>query len=130
MSHEQNTMTVSPKHSVAEPTTNRPVVAPAVDIYENEREYLILADLPGVAHDGVQIRFEGGELSLVATRQEDKASDYLGSEIVVADYRRLFRIPETVDSEKIEAKLVDGVLHLVLPKSSKAGPRQISVKSH
>lgn len=130
MSHEQTTTTVSPKHSAAEPTTNRPVVGPAVDIYENEREYLILADLPGVAHDGVQIRFEGGELSLAAVRGQDKASDYLGSEIVLADYRRVFRIPETVDSEKIEAKLVDGVLHLVLPKSTKAGPRQISVKSN
>lgn len=129
MSHDTNT-TVTPKHSAAEPTTNRPVVSPAVDIYENEREYLVLADLPGVAHESVQIRFEGGELSLAAARQEDKASDYLGSEIVVADYRRLFRIPETVDSDKIEAKLVDGVLHLVLPKSSKAGPRQISVKSN
>ena len=129
MSHDTNT-TVTPTHSAAEPTTNRPVVSPAVDIYENEREYLVLADLPGVAHESVQIRFEGGELSLAAPRQEDKASDYLGSEIVVADYRRLFRIPETVDSDKIEAKLVDGVLHLVLPKSTKAGPRQISVKSN
>lgn len=129
MSHDTNT-TVTPKNSAAEPTTNRPVVSPAVDIYENEREYLVLADLPGVAHESVQIRFEGGELSLAAARQEDKASDYLGSEIVVADYRRLFRIPETVDSDKIEAKLVDGVLHLVLPKSTKAGPRQISVKSN
>ncbi|MBL8970792.1 MAG: Hsp20/alpha crystallin family protein [Myxococcales bacterium] len=129
MSHDTNT-TVTPTHSAAEPTTNRPVVSPAVDIYENEREYLVLADLPGVAHESVQIRFEGGELSLAAARQEDKASDYLGSEIVVADYRRLFRIPETVDSDKIEAKLVDGVLHLVLPKSTKAGPRQISVKSN
>ena len=118
------------KPSDAEPTTTRPVIAPAVDIYENEREYLVLADLPGVSHDSVQIRFEGGELSLAASRPDDKAGGYLGSEIVDADYRRLFRIPETVDSDKIEARLVDGVLHLVLPKTGKAGPRQISVKMH
>jgi HSP20 family molecular chaperone IbpA len=116
--------------SAAESTTNRPVIAPAVDIYENEHEYLVLADLPGVAHDGVQIRFEGGELSLDATRQDETASEYIGNEIVAADYRRLFRIPETVDSEKIDAKLVNGVLHLVLPKASKARPRQISVKAN
>jgi HSP20 family molecular chaperone IbpA len=115
--------------SAAESTTNRPVIAPAVDIYENEHEYLVLADLPGVAHDGVQIRFEGGELSLDATRQDETASEYIGNEIVAADYRRLFRIPETVDSEKIDAKLSNGVLHLVLPKASKARPRQISVKA-
>lgn len=128
MSQVNNIVTHKP--SAAEPTTNRPVVAPAVDIYENAREYLVLADLPGVAHDGVQIRFEGGELSLAATRPDDKATDYLGSEIVDADYRRVFRIPETVDSDKIEARLVDGVLHLVLPKTGKAGPRQITVKAH
>ncbi|MBK9756864.1 MAG: Hsp20/alpha crystallin family protein [Nannocystis sp.] len=128
MSQVNNIVTHKP--SAAEPTTNRPVVAPAVDIYENAREYLVLADLPGVAHDGVQIHFEGGELSLAASRPDDKASDYLGSEIVDADYRRVFRIPETVDSDKIEARLVDGVLHLVLPKTGKAGPRQITVKMH
>jgi HSP20 family molecular chaperone IbpA len=117
--------------SAAEPTTTRPVVAPAVDIYENEREYLVLADLPGVPSDGVRIRFENGELSLDASRQNgENGSNYIGTEIVVADYRRLFRIPETVDTEKIDAKLTNGVLHLVLPKSSKARPRKISVKAN
>jgi HSP20 family molecular chaperone IbpA len=117
--------------STAENTTNRPVIAPAVDIYENEHEYLVLADLPGVPHDGVRIRFENGELSLDAGRQDQSGeqSEYVGAEIVSADYRRLFRIPETVDSEKIDAKLQNGVLHLVLPKASKARPRQISVKA-
>lgn len=116
----------------AENTTTRPVIAPAVDIYENEQEYLILADLPGVPHDGVRIRFENGELSLDAGRQDTQSSEpgeYVGAEIVAADYRRLFRIPETVDSERIDAKLQNGVLHLVLPKASKARPRQISVKA-
>ncbi len=116
--------------TAAEPTTTRPVVAPAVDIYENEHEYLVLADLPGVPSDGVRIRFENGELSLDATRQNGDNGEYIGTEIVAADYRRLFRIPETVDSEKIDAQLKNGVLHLVLPKSSKARPRQISVKSN
>jgi HSP20 family molecular chaperone IbpA len=118
------------KQPAAESTTNRPVTAPAVDIYENEHEYLVLADLPGVPHDGVQIRFENGELSLDARRQSEQADDYIGNEIQLADYRRLFRIPETVDSEKIDAKLIHGVLHLVLPKASKARPRQISVKAN
>jgi HSP20 family protein len=126
----QDTSISTNKQSTAEPTTNRPVVAPAVDIYENEHEYLVLADLPGVPHDGVQIRFENGELSLDARRQSEQADDYIGNEIQLADYRRLFRIPETVDSEKIDAKLIHGVLHLVLPKASKARPRQISVKAN
>lgn len=122
---------LAPKsETAAESTTTRPVVAPTVDIYENEREYLILADLPGVPSDGVHIRFENGELSLDATRENGENGDIIGTEIVFADYRRLFRIPETVDSEAIDAKLQNGVLHLVLPKASKARPRQISVKSN
>lgn len=104
---------------IAESASTRPVVAPAVDIYENEHEYLVLADLPGVANDGVQIRFEKGELSLFARRSEEAQ----------ADYRRLFSIPESVDSERIDASLQAGVLHLTLPKASKAKPRQITVKA-
>jgi len=128
MSQDQN---LAPKtESAAEPTTTRPVVAPTVDIYENEREYLILADLPGVPTDGVRIRFENGELSLDATRENGETGEIIGSEIVVADYRRLFRIPETVNSDAIDAKLQNGVLHLVLPKAGKARPRQISVKAN
>jgi len=115
--------------STAENTTTRPVIAPAVDIYENEHEYLVLADLPGVPHDGVRIRFENGELSLEAARQDEQKGEYVATELVAADYRRLFRIPEIVDSEKIDAKLQNGVLHLVLPKASRARPRQISVKA-
>jgi HSP20 family protein len=127
MSKDSSINTTTP--STAENTTTRPVIAPAVDIYENEHEYLVLADLPGVPHDGVRIRFENGELSLDASRQDEGKDDYVGAEIVAADYRRMFRIPETVDSEKIDAKLQNGVLHLVLPKASKARPRQISVKA-
>jgi HSP20 family protein len=115
---------------VAESTSTRPVVAPAVDIYENEHEYLVLADLPGIPNDGVQIRFEKGELSLYAKRPDTTPQgEVIGSELLGADFRRLFQIPETVDSERIDAKLQAGVLHLVLPKASKAKPRQITVKA-
>jgi HSP20 family molecular chaperone IbpA len=127
MTTEKNTTQAQP---VAEAASTRPVIAPLVDIYENEQEYLVLADLPGVANDGVQIRFEKGELSLYAKRPDEAArGESLGTEILGADYRRLFTIPETVDSERIDAKLQAGVLHLVLPKASKAKPRQITVKA-
>jgi HSP20 family molecular chaperone IbpA len=116
MTTEKNSSTQD--KPVAEAASTRPAIAPAVDIYENEHEYLVLADLPGVANDGVQIRFEKGELSLFAKR-----------EAAQADFRRLFTIPETVDSERIDANLQAGVLHLVLPKASKAKPRQITVKA-
>lgn len=114
----------------AEQASTRPVVAPPVDIYENAQEYLVLADVPGVDSEGIQIRFEDGELTIKADRAHAPDGDYVGTELLDADYYRRFVIPETVDSEKIDAKLIHGVLHLVLPKASKARPRQISVKAN
>jgi HSP20 family molecular chaperone IbpA len=113
----------------AESTRGRPVVAPPVDIYENQNEYLVLADLPGVGTEEVQIRFEDGELTIRASRADIGPGEVLGSEFAAADFFRRFSIPETVDASKIDAKLQAGVLHLTLPKASRVKPRQISVKS-
>lgn len=104
----------------AEPETmsSQPSIAPAVDIYENDAGYLVLADLPGVAVDGIDIRYEEGELSLVGRRDES-----------ARDYRRVFRIPEDVDAEGIDAALDNGVLELRLPKTKSVQPRKIAVRA-
>lgn len=115
--------------SAAENTRTRPIVAPPVDIYENAAEYLVIADMPGVGNDDVQIRFEEGELSIRATREHRGEGQVLGSELQNVDFLRRFTIPEIVDADKIDAKLTAGVLYLHLPKASRARPRQISVKA-
>ena len=71
----------------AEATSSRPVVAPAVDIYENAEGYLVFADLPGVGGEGIDIRYEDGELRLRGDRAERDA-----------DFLRVFKIPEDVAS--------------------------------
>lgn len=133
---QETTSSVSPTKTTAESTRGRPVVAPPVDIYENAEEYLVLADLPGVDTNDVQIRFEDGELSIRASRADigpgegnGRGAGAPGEEFVAADFVRRFSIPETVDASKIDAKLQAGVLHLTLPKASRVRPRQISVKS-
>lgn len=126
MSNE-NTMTRR-QPSAAENTRTRPVVAPPVDIYENAAEYLVIADMPGVGNDDVQIRFEEGELTIRASRSDKGEGEVLGAELQSVDYVRRFTIPEIVDADKIDAKLAAGVLHLHLPKASRARPRQIAVK--
>ena len=130
----QETSSLSPTQTTsAESTRNRPVVAPPVDIYENAEEYLVLADLPGVDTNDVQIRFEDGELSIRASRADvgpsEGTAEAPGQEFAAADFMRRFSIPETVDASKIDAKLQAGVLHLSLPKASRVRPRQIAVKS-
>ncbi|PCC72832.1 Molecular chaperone IbpA, HSP20 family [Nannocystis exedens] len=131
MSQETTTQVTQskPNTPAAESTRGRPVVAPPVDIYENQEEYLVLADLPGVKTDDVQIRFEDGELTIRASRADIDHGEVLGAEFTAADYVRRFSIPETVDASKIDAKLQAGVLELTLPKASRVKPRQIAVKS-
>jgi len=103
---------------VAEATSARPVRAPAVDIYENDEGYLVIADLPGVASDGVDIRYDGGELRLQAHPHE---RDW--------DLMRVFKIPEGVDAAAIDAALDNGVLELRLPKVQSPEPRRIKVRA-
>jgi HSP20 family molecular chaperone IbpA len=100
---------------LAETLDERPAVAPAVDIYENADEYLIVADVPGVKNDAVKLHFEEGQLTLRAARSDR------------FDYRRAFYLPEGVDIGKADAKLANGALSIHLPKSAEAKPRRIPV---
>ncbi len=102
----------------AEATSSRPVVAPAVDIYENAEGYLVFADLPGVGSEGIDIRYEDGELRLHGARTERDA-----------DFLRVFKIPEDVDAQAIDAALDNGVLELRLPKAKTVQPRKIVVRA-
>ena len=112
-----------------EQASERPSMAPSVDIYENDQEYLVIADIPGARTDDVQIRYENGTLSLKAIRESHKQKTPITAEFGSADYMRVFSLPEDVDASQIHAKLVNGVLNLQLPKLSQVKPRQITVTS-
>jgi HSP20 family molecular chaperone IbpA len=113
---------------VAEEAGERPVAAPAVDIFENPEGYLVLADLPGVTGEAIDVRFEGGELRLSARREVDEAGRVAG-EFRAVDYRRAFKIPEDVDTSAIDATLDRGVLRLHLPRAKTTQPRKIAVRA-
>jgi HSP20 family protein len=105
---------------------------PSVDILENDSKLLLLADMPGVKADDLDIRYEHGELVVhggVQTRQDQKQCNYLLREYGVGDFYRAFQVGEGIDASKIEAELHGGVLMLHLPKSEQAVPRKISVKT-
>jgi len=112
-----------------EPTRGQLYYTPAVDIVETEHELTLYADMPGVAADGVDLRYEKGELVLhgkAAGRHAGKA--LLLAEAPAGDYYRVFTINESIDAARIEAEFKDGVLVVHLPKAEEARPRQISVK--
>jgi HSP20 family protein len=104
---------------------------PAVDIIEGDNEILLLADMPGVKPDALDINYEAGVLTIyghVEPRRQPE-DNCLVEEYEVGDFSRRFEIGEGIDAGKIEAELRDGVLTLHMPKTPEVMPRKISVKA-
>ncbi len=129
---ESKELQAKEKHEVAAPAEQtRPglVFTPEVDIFETDHEITVLADMPGVAADGVNIELRDGVLTLngdVKPWEGPDESDVL-VEFEIGKYSRQFTLSDAIDQNKIDAKLEDGVLRLTLPKAQKAVPRQITV---
>ena len=103
---------------------------PAVDIFETAEAVNVLAEMPGVAKDGVEIELENETLTIRGTvvPQEHGGETVLLREFEPGSYLRKFTVAETIDQEKIQATMADGVLTLVLPKIAPAKPRRIEVR--
>jgi len=115
----------------AEQTRSGVVFTPDVDIFENDKEITLLADMPGVASEDIAIDLNDNVLSIsgeVKPFEEKDESDVL-IEFEIGRYSRQFTLSEVIDQGKIEAKHQDGVLRLTLPKAEKAVPRQIAVNA-
>lgn len=102
---------------------------PAVDIYENDIEILLHADMPGVSKDDISINIDNGRLSLMGVRKSDNKGVASWEEFGDVEYVRSFSVPQSIDVERVEAKLADGVLELHLPKSEAAKPKMIEIKA-
>jgi len=115
----------------AEQTKPGPVFTPAVDIFETEKDMTLLADLPGVKSDELNIDLRDDVLTLTGdvTPWEGAEEEDLLIEYEIGRYFRQFTLSEVIDQDKIDAQLNDGVLRLTLPKVEKATPRKISVKA-
>jgi HSP20 family molecular chaperone IbpA len=115
------------------PEQTRPgaVYSPAVDIFENDTTITVLADMPGLKAQDLEIDLRDSVLTLtgrVASSDSPLQSSVL-REYESGTYFRQFTLAETIDQSKIDAQLKDGVLRLELPKVEKARPRQITVRS-
>jgi len=111
-----------------ETVQQRETVAPAVDVYENPDELLLLVDVPGATNEGIDVQLDKGQLTIVAKRSEDASGALLAGEYRTRDYLRVFSVPQGIDSSRIDAQLSGGVLRLQLPKSDSVKPRRIDVK--
>jgi len=111
---------------------NRPAyeeyVAPNVNIFETPEGYVLQAEMPGVAKDGLEITLEGTEITIVGRRAPEAAvGETLFRERSVADYRRVFELDPAIDTAKVSAKIEQGILTVTLPKSERVKPRKITV---
>ena len=110
------------------PASERRYVAPEVNIFETKDAYILEAEMPGVAKDGLEITLEGGVLTIVGHRSDvAPMAGALYRESRGADYRRVFELDPAIDTDKINASVDQGVLTLTLPKAERVKPRNIAV---
>ncbi len=105
--------------------------APLVDITEDDKEYLIKAELPEVKKEDEKVAVENGLLTISGERKsekEEKNKKYHRIERAYGSFERSFIVPDDADADKVNAEFKDGVLRVHLPKSEKAKPKQIEVK--
>lgn len=104
--------------------------APRVDVIDNDDAYLVHVDVPGVSKDNLKINYQDGVLSISGERKhesEEKENNYLRVERSYGRFDRSFKLPQSVDVDRIEAKYTDGVLTVTVPKAEESKPREISI---
>jgi HSP20 family protein len=104
--------------------------APAVDITEDNNNLYIYADMPGADEKNVNITLESNVLTIEAHVEnvDVEGCEICGAEYATGDYYRVFTINETVDRDKIEAKMKNGMLNIILPKAEVAKVKSIPIK--
>lgn len=111
---------------------SEPVRRMRIDVSEQNGEYKVLADLPGVKKEGIQVQIDGDQVSISAeVRAEREAKEgerVLHSERYVGKLARAFRLDEEIDETKAAAKFTDGVLELRLPRKAAVSSKHITIQ--
>lgn len=121
MTNLDTAKTDTPRPLRSSENTESIYVTPLTDILENDSEYVVLADMPGVNPGSVAIQLDSKELQIEAQQEAVDGTRQI--------YRRVFRVGPGVDPNGITAELKQGVLHLVAKKSAERRPRQIAVRA-
>jgi HSP20 family protein len=118
-----------PIDRATEEVTERPTFRPTVDIFENQDEILLVADMPGVDRDAIRIDVDQKVLTIAAARPDDtpSAARILGGVPARFDWKRVFALSDAVDPERIAATYRDGVLEVRLPRHERTRPRRIAI---
>jgi HSP20 family protein len=105
---------------------------PAADVREDENEYAVVAELPGLKAEDIHLHLENGHLVLSGERKfehEDKRGNYHRIERAYGRFSRSFAVPATVDRDKVRAEYREGILTVHLPKAEAVKPKEIAVET-
>jgi HSP20 family protein len=105
---------------------------PPFDVKETPEAFLISADLPGIKQEDVEVKVADNRLTIEGKREAEKTEKgehYYSVERSFGRFTRAFTLPQGTLGDKIEAKLADGVLSIVIPKKPEAQPKKIPVKT-
>lgn len=106
-------------------------LVPSLEIHEDENQFTLSIDVPGMDRKNLDISVTGNTLTVKGERSEEikkKEKGYFYSERSYGSFQRSVQLPAEVESEKIAANYKDGVLDVVIPKSEKAKPKQVRVE--
>lgn len=103
---------------------------PLVNLYDSRDTLYVVAEIPGVAKDNIEINYQDGALTITGKRETQKygKSEMLRQEQPDGFFEKVVRIPMTIKSNEIKAKFEDGMLYVTLPKSEEAKPRQVAIE--
>jgi HSP20 family molecular chaperone IbpA len=106
-------------------------IRPFVDVLEDDTGITLLADLPGVPRDQLELKVEGDTLQIEGrvAQATPEGLEAIYAEVQVPRYRRAFRLGSEFNADQIDANLKDGVLKLRIPKHPHAQPRRISIQA-
>lgn len=125
MSEEQ----VMQKGPAASTPENEPVYVPRVDILENKDHFTVVADMPGADEKAVEATVQNRVLTIEGWSRPEKPDghEWLGREFGAGRYRRDFTLPDAVDAGRIQARIQNGVLTVVIPKKDEVKARKIQI---
>jgi HSP20 family protein len=130
MNDKNQLVNVENKENIYDILEREAIVAPLVDIYENENEFIMVASMPGVTRDNVQLKYEEDSLILFGRIKQDDISNrkYILNENGIGSYFRKFRIADSIDESRIDARYENGQLVVTLPKHERVKPKSINIK--
>ena len=130
MQHEIDRMFDRFRGGVVDDSGSLPLL-PVVDVVENENEYIVKVELPGVNKNDVKITVQNEVLTVRGEKKQEKVTEgenYHHTERSYGSFQRSFTLPSSVKSDNIDASYNDGILTVSVPKAEEAKPKEIEVK--